>query len=1109
MADQFYEDIIKVLAGPLDKDRFELCAAALLRKEFPTLVPIRGGTDSGMDGATASDGPFLVSTTGEAVIRNLTGSLKSYLKSGGLRRSLILATSQELTQTRRRNLRKRARDLGFSLLQIYSRAAMAERLYHEPRWCNDLLGLTGRPSALTVIPLTHRPLIDQPLVGRDEEVKWLMGSQGDRLLAGQPGSGKTSLLRQLAISGWGLFLVDDDPAEIANAIRRQQPKVIIVDDAHFKPELLSLLIRLRREINAQFDIVATSWTGDKDLVAEMLMLPASLSCELPLLTRDEIVQVTRQAGLGGPVELVREIVNQAEGRPGLAVTLSHLSLSGDVWDVLYGNALRRSLLTAFQQLVGKNVAEVLAVFALGGDRGISIDTVSRAIGVSMSELRASLVKLAAGGVLRQDNEKNISVWPRSLRFVLVRDLFFGGIADLPYNKITSEICDKYSLAETLLGAISRGANVPEITSLLATVNSPTLWNLYAGLGEKEANFVVEHYGEKITDISEETLELAAQRTLPRLFEAAKGDERRLGNAVNHPLRKVQDWIRHAAPTTKGEAIRRRSILVTAIKDWLAKGGDQRVGMRALSLAFSPGFETVTADPGSGNTIHIVRAPLSDGELSQLRALWNQAAGVLRTLSSTDWLNLLNAVHEWIYPELITNAEIPQATREIMRETAKQMVTDILAVSKDRPGVQLWGRELSKQLGINIEVVLDREYGTLFPKFEREDWQKEEEKQKRAVIALTETWRTRTPVEIASKLVRLEKEALAIEHSWPRWSPTVCQLLAEEVSNPDEWLGCFIEAHLSGELCAPFLERVVRDRMNRWEDSVGQCLGNPFYEWDAVNILITKNDLPANLLNEVLRRATKYLQLVHVLCLRGQVPETTLKAMLSDPDSALSAQAAVGTWWAEPRGEISPSIAREWRSAILRTHGQQSYSKEILESDKSLAYEWLIDRIDERPQFFDYHTREEISAASSVLDTEQRLAVLPHVPDEGLLTFELLTELAADDLEVCEEILNTSRFGKCRLTFLNGHPKGRWVDKALLAVNAGYSAKDIVGATVDYDSSWTGEVSNMWERWLADFEPLLAHEDSRIRAIAELATTKLKTLQSDARKEERRAAVYGR
>ncbi len=1109
MADPFYEEILKALARPLDKDRFELCAASLLTKEFPTLVPIRGGTDSGMDGATAGDGPFLVCTTGEDVIGNLTGSLKSYLKNGGTCRSLVLATSQELSETRRRNLQKRARDLGFSLLQIYPRAAMAERLYHEPRWCKDLLGLTGRPSALTVIPLTDRPLTAQPLVGRDEEIKWLLESQGDRLLVGQPGSGKTSLLRRLALDDWGLFVIDDDPAAIANAIRKQQPKVIIVDDAHFKTELLSKLRQLRREINAQFDIVATSWTGDKDLVAEVLTLPSSQICELPLLTRDEIVEVIRQAGLGGPVELIREIVNQAEGRAGLAVTLSHLSLSGDVREVLYGNALSRSLLTAFQRLVGKTVAEVLAVFALGGDGGLSLEAVSRAIGISISELRISLVKLAAGGVLRQEYDRKLSVWPRSLRYVLVRDVFFGGICDLPYNEIASGLDDKSALCDTLLGAINRGAKVPEITRLLESVNSPTLWQHYASFGEEEAQFVLINHPQKIKDVGAETLELAPQKTLPLLFKAAVGDLRALGNALNHPLRWVQDWIRHARPGSKGDAIRRRSILVNAIKDWLERGGDQRVGVRALSLAFSPGFETVTADPGSGNTIHIVRGPLSDGELSQLLPLWSEATPLLARLKSADWQDLFNAVHEWIYPETITNADIPQATREIMRQTAKQMVTDILTVSNERPGVQLWARELNERLGIGLEVTVEREYETLYPKFETEDWQQEEKGQKQAVIALAEEWHVLTPVDIASRLLRLETEALAVQHSWPRWSPMLCQLLAEVVSNVDEWLSCFIETTLSGDLCAPFLERAVRDRIGGWDKSVLHYLENPIYEWVAINTLITRSDLPFDLLNEVLQRATKYPDMIHVLCLRNQVPETTLKWMLMHADSSVSTQAAVGMWWAEPRGEVNQSNATQWKAAVLRAHGQQFYLTEILKSDKSLACEWLIVRIDEQPQFFDYHTRKEISAATSTLDSEQRLAVLHHVPDEGLLTFELLPELTDNDLKVCQEVLNTQRFGEYRLMFLHGHPKGLWVEKALLALNAGYSAQDIVSATVGLDNSWTGEESNMWQAWIDDFERLLIHEDPRIRSVAEIATAKLKSLQSDARQRERRAAVYGR
>jgi hypothetical protein len=106
-------------------------------------------------------------------------------------------------------------------------------------------------------------------------------------------------------------------------------------------------------------------------------------------------------------------------------------------------------------------------------------------------------------------------------------------------------------------------------------------------------------------------------------------------------------------------------------------------------------------------------------------------------------------------------------------------------------------------------------------------------------------------------------------------------------------------------------------------------------------------------------------------------------------------------------------------------------------------------------------------------------------------------------------LHTRRFRKYQLTFLRGHPKGLWIEKAQQALNAGYSAQDIASATIEHDSSWTGEESNMWQGWIDDFAPLLAHEEARIRSIAEIATEKLRRLQTDARKSERRAAVYGR
>ncbi len=239
--DPLYRSIVDGLEGHLDTEVFERCAQDLLRENHPTLVPVRGGTDGGMDGAVAEGkGPTfpLVCTTGKDVKRNLEASLRSYLRRKGKRRSLIMATSQLLTARRRVNLEEAAAALGFSVVQIYDQAAMANLLYRHPEWCEELLGLTGAPPPLSVLPATKRWLGDQPLIGRESDLRWLKEAEGDIVISGQPGSGKTFLMYILAREDDGLFVVSSDRAVIANGIRSQRPKSLLIDDAHLHPDLL-------------------------------------------------------------------------------------------------------------------------------------------------------------------------------------------------------------------------------------------------------------------------------------------------------------------------------------------------------------------------------------------------------------------------------------------------------------------------------------------------------------------------------------------------------------------------------------------------------------------------------------------------------------------------------------------------------------------------------------------------------------------------------------------------------------------------------------------------------------------------------------------------------
>ena len=130
--DPFYKDIIQGLNGSLDPELFEQCASDLLRNIYPGLVPIRGGSDAGMDGAISDGGGVafpLVATTQGDVIGNLTKNLNSYLQKGGTRKRVVLTTSQKLTPQRRQNLSKWARlEVTFSMVRgLFASAAAKSR----------------------------------------------------------------------------------------------------------------------------------------------------------------------------------------------------------------------------------------------------------------------------------------------------------------------------------------------------------------------------------------------------------------------------------------------------------------------------------------------------------------------------------------------------------------------------------------------------------------------------------------------------------------------------------------------------------------------------------------------------------------------------------------------------------------------------------------------------------------------------------------------------------------------------------------------------------------------------------------------------------------------
>jgi type II secretory pathway predicted ATPase ExeA len=126
------------------------------------------------------------------------------------------------------------------------------------------------------------------LVGRSEDLKWLKDTDGDLLLVGQPGSGKTFLLYSFAKRAGALFVHTTDLAAIAAGVRAEQPRALIVDDAHLQVDFLQQLRRLRNETGARFRLIADCWPGSQTEVARVMDLPSASIRGLSLLSMDEI-----------------------------------------------------------------------------------------------------------------------------------------------------------------------------------------------------------------------------------------------------------------------------------------------------------------------------------------------------------------------------------------------------------------------------------------------------------------------------------------------------------------------------------------------------------------------------------------------------------------------------------------------------------------------------------------------------------------------------------------------------------------------------------------------------------------------------------------------------
>ena len=1161
--DPHHAAILEGLNRHIDPDVFEACAVDLLKPIFPGIAPVSGGSDGGFDGAIptpSGDLIPLISTTGTDAKRNLKKNLGQLKKLERPPKDVVFATSRRLRPRTRTELFALAANLGFRLRQVFDQTWFADALYRDAVWTGKLLNISGRPSALTVVPLSSRPVIGDIVIGRDEELQRLRELTEDVLVVGAPGSGKTFLLRALVNEGRALFLADDNREAIANAVRDQQPEAVIVDDAHAYPDRLESLLYVRNQTSADFRVIAVSWPADqeKEEVRSTLCVEAENVVSLEPLPADTIIEIIKSTGLAGPAELLRTIQEQSAGQPGLAVTLAHLCWKDDtetLRDIFTGEALLKSLLPQLTSLVGDDIVVVLGAFALGGEHGYRPENIARFFGMPEYKLRQQLARLAAAGIIHQWPDGSVAIRPQSLAPALVRKAFFGDVGSLPsYLALFDEASSQADALEVLIGAHARGAYIPDLERLLQAIASPEQLGSYASIGPREARHVLEQYPDRIVGTAFGILEHLPDRAIPRLLSHALSDAPRrdlsrkeqedyeaqlaywkkkdtqgnslfsgFGDNSTLSLRKIEGWLDRLVPGEQEFGTRRR-IAIQSIKSW-AESVDLKeprvaaIVSQALALAFRSMWHGSETDPGAGSTLTVQDGPVDEETTQFLFQEWPNIAELACTAAerSQRWLGLFKLQDEWRYE--LRRIHVPGVSddlRALRQKFADRILQTIATRTQDHPGIQNRVTSVADREGVRIKTQTDPHFDAFYPYEEDRSWEDSQALTKKTVLPLAKEYVAAGAKRSAARLKHIEAEARLASLEWPRLTPALCQELAKAVDDPLAWITAFLDAGCPADLVGPFAEKTRGRNRRRMIRLLKNYADDSQYQQLFVRVVLTTQDVEKGFVDTALSMAAAWPQLLQGLAWCDEVPPTTLKRLLTCNHPNVACKAAIGIWGSKEREQVISKMGQDWEQAVIAGLCDS-------QTDGTVG-RWIENILATRPDFAEKclgailrtandaplpHTALRVARkATKGLTSQQRCRLINLAAGESFSTGHMIALLVDDDLDAYAHLLKMERLQTFHLEPLRSLPHMHWAEFVALAADVGYTTDQIIEVWGPRGWGGSGPVSAMHRSRQEAYEQFIDHADRRVAEVARRLSDEMLTRAEHEEKREREEKIWG-
>jgi len=689
-------------------------------------------------------------------------------------------------------------------------------------------------------------------------------------------------------------------------------------------------------------------------------------------------------------------------------------------------------------------------------------------------------------------------------------VFFAGATSLDIEPFLRQVPNLEDAILTIIGAKTQGASVPSdwLLSVVETANRSKVWQEYAWLGPTEARQVWENFSQVNHWFVPALLYYIPELAIQSLFNEAIGDNRRLNSSSNHPVRIIEDWVngdRHE----RQNAGKRREILYREAQKWLNDGKDIKVILSIIPIILSPSLVINELDPGSGMRLSIFPGMLTVNEMMKVQALWPLLLTAIGVEIFSDWEKLRDLLDAWVYS--MTQITLPNEVLELKHIFATTLIRDLVPLAPAHPGILHRLAHYSLRGNVDVEVPIDLDFETLYPEDLESGGPTAEQIETVRELALQ--WSQDEPGVALQRVSFIEWEAESVGGCWPRLTPDLCEHIATSVDVSTPWLKAAMEVKLAPDLVIPFLTKAMKQEEAGWVDLALDCLKDPSLRVGAVCLALTKPSVPPAVLDLALQYLEGYENLVQTRCLRNEITGDVLQRLLTHPNISIARAAVIGIWWAGNQ-TIFPESLRpqcekviiEWTDRLSSSRDQSYILENILKTDTQLLFRWLKAKLSESdPPFV---THENFFSFAAALDDDQKRSIINDLP-VNLNGCILLPHLIGNNLSLFRELLGNQRLQKLHLLPLQTDIfDSAWIEKAQLALKAGYDAQTIGRNSYQTLPHFSGKMSDLWKGWIERFEELETQQVEAIREIGFIGKNGSTQQYRDALKQERDAAIYG-